>query len=80
MTLYLKEYQKYNRSKLKVLLLLCEFRSCNFDLSYFLSPFRYRITKYLIGKLSDTVKIISEGKVLAVFSTSIRMSYKVGIH
>ena len=42
MTLYLKGSQKYNRSKLKVLLLLSEFGSFNFDLSYLWSPFRYR--------------------------------------
>ena len=36
MTLYLKGSQKYDKSKMKVLLLLSEFRSFNFDLSYFL--------------------------------------------
>ena len=38
MTLYLKWSQKYDRSKLKVLLLLSEFMSFNFDLSFFEAP------------------------------------------
>ena len=74
LTLYLKGYQKYNRSKLKVLLLSSEFRSFNFDLSYFSSPFRYRVIQHLIGKLSDMVKMIKESKVVVATSTSIRMS------
>ena len=74
MTLYLKGYQKYDRSKLKILLLSSEFRSFNFDLSYFSSPFRYRVIQYLIVKLSDMVKMIQEGKVVAAPSTSIRIS------
>ena len=61
MTLYLKRSRKYERSKLKVLLLLSEFRSFNFDLSYFWRPFRYRVIQYLIGKLSDMVKMIQKG-------------------
>ena len=39
--LYLEEYQKYDRSKLKVLLLSIESMSFNSDLSYFLSPFKW---------------------------------------
>ena len=45
---YLNGLQKYDRSKLKVLLLLGEFRNSNFDLSYFWYPFRYRVIYYLI--------------------------------
>ena len=41
-------------TKLKVLL-ESEFRSFNFYPSYFWSPFRYRVIKYLIGKISDMV-------------------------
>ena len=74
MALYLKGLQKYDRSKLKILLLLSEFRSFKFDLSYFSSPFRYRVIQYLIGKLSDMVKMIQEGKVVAVLSPFIRTS------
>ena len=74
MILYLKGYQKYKRSKLKVLLLLSEFRSFNFDLLYFLSPFSYRVIQYIIGELSDVVKMIQEGKVVAALSISIKRS------
>ena len=58
MTLYLNGYQKYDRSKLKVLFSLSELRSFNFDLLYFWSPFQYRVIQYLIGKLSDMIKMI----------------------
>ena len=51
----------YLRSKLKVLLLLSELRSFVFDLLYFWSSIRYRVIQYLIGKLSDMVKMIQEG-------------------
>ena len=74
MNLYVKEYQKYDKSKLKGLLLLSEFRSFNFDLSNSLSPFRYRVIQYLMGKLLDMVKIIQGGKIVAALSTSISMS------
>ena len=47
MTLYLKEYQKYKKPKLKVLLLLSKFRRINFDLSYLWYPFRYRTVQFL---------------------------------
>ena len=73
-TLYLKIYQKYDKSKLKGLLLLSEFRSFNFDLSYFVIPFRCRVIEYLIGKLSDMVKMIQEGLVVVALSTLIRTS------
>ena len=74
MTLYLKGYQKYNRSKLKVLLLSSEFRSFNFDLSYFRSPSRSRIMQNLTEKLSDMITMIQEGEVVAALSISIRRS------
>ena len=74
MILYLKKSQKYDRSKLKVLLLLSEFRSFNFDLSYLSSPFRSRVIQYLVEKLSEMVTMTQEGKVVAALSTSIRMS------
>ena len=80
MTLYLKRYQKYDRSKLKNLLLLSEFRSFNFDILYIWSPFRYKVIQYLIGKLLDMVQMIQEGKVVAALSTSIRTSWKTRIY
>ena len=80
MTLYLKEYHKCNRSKLKLLHLLSEFRSFNIGLSYFWSPIRCRVIQCLIKKLSDMVNMIQEGKVVAALSTSIRTSWNVGIH
>ena len=45
MTLYIKLYQKYDRSKLRILLLLSEFRCVNFYLSFFWCPFRYKVIK-----------------------------------
>ena len=63
MTLYLKGHQKYDRSKLKVQLLLSKFRLFNFDLSYLLYPLRYKVTQYLIRKLSDMVKMGRKGLV-----------------
>ena len=48
MTLYLKGYQKYDSLKLKVQLLLSKSRLFNFNLSYFLYFFRYRVIQYLI--------------------------------
>ena len=74
MILYLKGYQKYDKSELKVLFLSSEFRNFNFDMSYSSSPFIYGVIQYLIGKLSDMVKMIQEGKVVAALSTSIRTS------
>ena len=58
MTLFLKGLQKYNMSKLKLLNLLNKSRNFNFDMLYFLYPFRYRVIQYLIGKLSNMVKMI----------------------
>ena len=60
MTLYLKGHQKYNRSKLKLQLLLSKFRLFNFDMSFLLYTLRYRVKQYLIGKFSDMVKIGQE--------------------
>ena len=54
--------------------------SFNLNLSYFWSSFRCRVILYLIGKLSDMVKMIQDGKVVAVLSTSIKTSWKVGIY
>ena len=61
MILYLKGIKKYNRSKLKLHNSISKSRTFNFDLSYFCYPFRpYSI--YLIGKLSDMVKIRKRDK------------------
>ena len=76
-TLYIKGLQKYDRSKLKLLNSLNKSRTFNFDLSYFWDPFRYRVIQYLIGKLSDMVKMSKEGLVVTALSTSIKMSLKV---
>ena len=54
MTLYLKEYQKYDSSKLKRLDLLNKSRFFNFDLWY-------RVIQYLIEKLLDVVNMSQEG-------------------
>ena len=80
MILFLKGYQKYDRSKLKALLLSNDCMSFNFDLSYFWIPYRYRVIQYLIEKLSDMAKMIQKSKVVAALSTSIRTSWKVGIY
>ena len=74
MTLYLKGHQKYDRSKLKVQLLLSKFRLFNFDLSYFWYLLRYRVIQYLIWKLSDMVKMRKKGLLVAAFLASVRMS------
>ena len=62
MTLYLKSYQKHDRSKLKSLNLLTK----NFD------HLRFRIIHYLIGKLSDMVKIDKESFIVAALKASVR--------
>ena len=80
MTLYLKGHQKYDRSKLKVQLLLSKFRLFNFDLSYLLYPLRYRVTQYLIRKLLDMVKMGQESLVAAALLASFRASLKVIIY
>ena len=74
MTLYLKRYQNYDRSKLKIQLLLSKFRLFKFDLSYFWYPLRYRVIQCLIGKLSDMVKIGQESLDVAALLASVRMS------
>ena len=54
MTLQLKGYQTYDKSKLKIQLLLSRFRCFNFDLLYFcypLRPLRYRVIQYFTGQL-----------------------------
>ena len=80
MTLYLKGHQKYDRSKLKVQLLLSKFRLFNFDLSYLLYPLRYRVTQYLIRKLSDMVKMGIEGLAVAALLISVKASQKLKIY
>ena len=79
MTLYLKWCQKYDRSKLRSLNLLNKSRTFNFDLGY-RKYHRCRIIQYLIGKLSGMVKMIEEGKVVALLPTSSRTSSKVAIY
>ena len=74
MILYLKGYQKYDRLKLKIQLLLSKFRLFNFDLSYFWYQLRFRVIQYLNGKLSDMVKIGQEGLVVAALLASVRTS------
>ena len=80
MSLYLKEYQKYDRSKLKVQLLLSKFRLFNFDLLHFWLPLRYRVTQYLIRKFSDMVKMGQEGLVVAALLVSVKSSWKLKIY
>ena len=80
MTLYLKGHQKYDRSKLKVQLLLSKFRLFNFDLSYLLYPLRYKVTQYLIRKLSDMVKMGIEGLAVAALLISVKASQKLKIY
>ena len=80
MTLYLKGHQKYDRSKLKVQLLLSKFKLFNFDLSYLLYPLRYKVTQYLIRKLSDMVKMIcgSTFSICQDVLNSANLLYKLG--
>ena len=80
MTLYLKGNQKYDKSTLKVQLLLSKFRLFNFDLSYLLYPLRYRVTQYLIRKLSDMVKMGIEGLAVAALLISVKASQKLKIY
>ena len=49
-TIHLKVYQTYNRSKLKVQLLLRKFRLFNLHMSYFRYYLKYRAIQYLIKK------------------------------
>ena len=58
-------YQKYDRSKLKIQLLLSKSRLFKFDLSFFLYHLSYRTIQYLIGKLSDMVKMGKDSLVVA---------------
>ena len=55
-------------------LLLSKFRLFNFDLMYFLCSF---VVQYLIGKLSDMIKVTQEGLVVAALLASVRTSWKV---
>ena len=71
MTLYLKGNQKYDRSMLKVQLLLSKFRLLNL---------RYRITQYLIRKLSDMVKMGIECLAVAALLISVKASQKLKIY
>ena len=80
MTLYLKGYCKYIKSKLKVQLLLSKFKLFNFDLSYLLYPLSYEVTQYLIRKLSDMVKMGIEGLAVAALSISAKASQKLKIY
>ena len=52
----------------------------NVNLMYFWYPLRYRVTQYLIGKVSDMVKMSKEGSVVITLLTSVRMSWKVTIY
>ena len=60
-------YQKYDRPKLKVQLLLSKFRLFNIDLSYFWCHLRCKVIQYLIGKLLKIVKMNQEGLVVEAF-------------
>ena len=58
MTLYLKEYQKYKKPKLKVLLLLSKFRHFNFALLIYDIPLGtglYSFLQYLISKVLNII-------------------------
>ena len=72
-TLYLKGYKKYDRSKLKAQLLLRKFRLLNLKPLFF-NHLKYRVMQYLIGKLSDMLKMGREGFVVAALLASMRMS------
>ena len=80
MASYLKEYQKYDWSKLKLQLLLSKFRLFDFDLLYFWYPSRYRVIQYLIRKLSGMVKMDQESLVVAAFLISVMASWKLKIY
>ena len=80
MTLYLKGYQKYNKPKLKVKLLLSKFRLFNFDPSYLWYHLRYRVIQYLIGKLLNMVTMGQVALVVAALLASVRMSRIVTIY
>ena len=79
-TLYLKGYEKYDRSKLKAQLLLSKFRPFNFELLYLLYLLRYKVTQYLIIKLSDMVKMGIEGLAVAALLISVKASQKLKIY
>ena len=80
MTLYLKGYQNYNRSKLKSLILLTKSWSFNFDLPYFWHSLRYKVIQYLIRKLSYMVKMGQEVLVVAALLISVKSSRKLKIY
>ena len=80
MTLYLKGHQKYNSSKLKVQLSLSKFRLFNFDLTYLLYPLRYRVTQYLIRKLSVMVNVGIEVLAVVALLISVKASQKLKIY
>ena len=72
--LYLNGYQKHDKTKLKRLNLPNKSSNFNFDLSYLLYPFRYRITLCLIGKLAVVVNMSQEAKVVAALIRSVEDS------
>ena len=80
MTLYLKWYQRYDRSNLKSQNLLNKSWFLNFDLLYFWYPLRYRVIQYLIWKLLDVVKMGQEGLVVAALLISFKASWKFKIY
>ena len=55
----LKEYQKYNMSKLKLINLFYRNWTFNFDLLYIWYPLRYRVIQFIIGKLSHMLNMLS---------------------
>ena len=79
-TSYLKGYKRYERSKLKSLDLLNKSGTFNFDLSYLLYPLRYKVTQYLIRKLSDMVKMGIEGLAVVALLISVKASQKLKIY
>ena len=54
MTLYLKCYQKYGKSKLKTQILLSEFSCFNFDMSHLFMPLEAQV--HSVPHLKDLVK------------------------
>ena len=80
MTLCLKGYQKLDRAKLKIQLLLSKFRLFKFNLLYFWYPLRYSVIQYLIRKLSVVVKMCLKGLGVAAHLISVKASWKSRIY
>ena len=62
------------------LILLDKSWTVNFSLLYFLYPMKYRAIHYLIGKVSDMVKMSQKGSIVTALLASVRASWKVTIY